>query len=343
MSRAILSANPYEELGLDVSIVERLAASTGRGGPDNSDLTERGIRGLFLENLELGAVKNWALQAGLLFESDAVTEKHRWLGQVPEPRKHFGGLNLNKLRNLGVDITNEAYETSIWWAKRDWKLDKTSCLARRVPQLATAYLDHWNKLLVDLMVANAAAYDGVALFATAHSIGDSGTMDNALVAGTLPALNVTTAARPTRDESIDILSGMASHFFTFKDDQGRPANQAAGEFLMVCPPAMAPGMIAATRDLMSNSGSTNPLSNLGWKFGVAPEARLTNTAVCYLIRVDDKSAPAFILQEEDTPSVEILGEGSEHWIKNNEAIATAKASRAVGAGDFKKIIRGTLS
>jgi len=344
----ILSANPYEEIGLDVHLVDRpssarLATAQARGGPDNSALTERGIRGMFFEQLELGAAQIWALQTGLMFQSDTLTEKHRWLGQVPEPRKHFGGLNLNKLRNKGVDITNEDYESSIWWSKHDWRRDKTGHLARRVPQLATGFLDHWNKLLLDLMIANAVAYDGVSYFSTTHADGSSGTMDNALVAGTMPALNVVAAARPTKDECIPILTGMAAHFFSFKDDQGRPANQAAREFLVICPPAMAPGMIAAANDNLSNSGSTNPLSNLGWQFTIVPEARLTAADTCYMFRTDDRSSPAFILQEESMPSVEILAEGSEHWIKNNEAIATAKACRAAGPGDFRKAIRGVLS
>ena len=168
-------------------------------------------------------------------------------------------------------------------------------------------------------------------------------MDNALVAGTLPALNVVDTSRPTKDESLAILTGMASHFFTFSDDQGRPANMAARDFLVVCPPAMAPGMIAAAKDSLNATGGSNELGNLGWSYTIVPEARLATAENLFMFRTDDKSSPALILQEEDLPTVEILGEGSEHWIKNNEAIGTAKASRAAGPGDFKKAIRGVLS
>lgn len=348
MPRVILSENPYDEIHLGVSIIDRptrtaLAPSQARGGPDNSDLTERGIRGMFYEQLELGVRNIWALAAGLFFMSDTLTEKHRWLGQVPEPRKHFGGLNLTKLRNLGIDITNDDYEASVWWSKHDWRRDKTGHLARRIPELARSYLDHWNSLAVGIIEDNPNAYDGVAYFSTAHSVGDSGTMDNALVAGTLPALDVTDALRPTKDEALNILTGMAAHFFGFKDDQGRPANQAARDFLVVCPPPMAPGFISAVKDSLQSSGGSNELGNLGWNFIIVPEARLTDVNDLVMFRTDDKSSPALILQEEDTPTVEILAEGSEHWIKNNEAIGVAKASRAAGPGDFKKAIRGTLS
>ena len=349
MSRAILSANPYEEMKLSVSLLDNpsqevLAAAQARGGPDNSALTERGIRGMFYEQLEIGATKIWAIAAGLMFASDSVTEKHRWLGQVPEPRKHFGGLNLTKLRDLGIDITNDDYETSVHWSKHDWRRDKVGHLRRRIPELARAYLDHWNALAVLILESNPAAFDGVALFDTAHSIGSSGLVDNALVGGTLPALGgLTDPTRPSKTEALGILTGMASQFYEFKDDQGRPANQAAREFMLVCPPKMMPGFAAAANDGLNAQGGSNELGSLGWKFGIVPEARLTSANQVYLIRTDDKSSPSLILQEEDTPSVEILAEGSEHWVKNNEAMATAKASRAAGPGDYKKIIRGTTS
>lgn len=348
MPRVCLSENPYDEIHLGVTIIDkpseaRLANSQARGGPDNSALTERGVRGLFFERLELGVQQIWAIRAGLMFQSDTLTEKHRWLGQVPEPRKHFGGLNLNKLRDLGIDITNDDFESSVHWSKHDWRRDKTGHLRRRVPQLAQAYLDHWNSLAVTVMEDNTTAYDGVALYSTTHSVGDSGTMDNALVAGTLPALGVADPVRPTKAEATLILTGMAAHFFTFKDDQGRPANQGARTFMLVCPPAAGPGFIAAANDMLNAAGGTNELSNLGWTFIIIMEARLANASIIYMFRIDDRSSPALILQEEDTPTVEILAEGSEHWIKNNEAMATAKATRAVGPGDFTHTIRGTMS
>lgn len=352
MPRAILSANPYdpkEGIRLGVSIIEnlsneQLATAQARGGPDNSALSERGIRGMFYEQLELGAQRIWAIRAGLMFMSDTLTEKHRWLGQVPEPRKHFGGLNLTKLRDLGIDITNDDYETSIHWNKHDWRRDKVGHLRRRVPELARAYLDHWNKLAVEIFETNPVGFDGVSFFNTAHSVGDSGAIDNALVAGTLPALGaLTDPTRPSKAESLGILTGMAATFYKYKDDQGRPANQGAREFLVVCPPDMMAGLTAAAKDGLNADGGTNELTNLGWSFTIVPEARLTDPNDLFMVRTDDQSSPALILQEEDTPTVEILAEGSEHWIKNNEAMSTAKACRAAGPGDFKKAIKGTTS
>lgn len=372
MPRLLLSDNPYGELDLEVAIIDRprrlggarssteqrvitpsqqlalpgsqlLAPSSARGGPDNSDLTERGVRGLFYEQLEIGVRAIWAIQAGLMFASDTLTEKHRWLGAVPEPRKHFGGLNINALRNKGIDVTNEDYETSIGISKHDWRRDKTGHLGRRSPELAMAYLDHWNKLCVDVCESNDTAYDGVAFFSDSHSDGSSGTIDNNLTTANLGALNVSDTTAPTKAEALAILSGMAAKFFGFKDDQGRPANQGARTFLLLVHPDIAPNFVAAARDMLTVTGGTNPLSNLGWTFLVVPEARLSSSTVLYMFRVDDRSSPAFILQEEDSPSVEILGEGSDHFVKNNETIVTAKACRAAAPGDFRKAIKGTIA
>lgn len=357
MPRVVLSSNPYEEIGVEVMLIDkprraggarssheaRLATAYARGGPDHSDLTERGIRGMFYEALELGAQSIWAMQAGLFFVSDALVEKHRWLGQVPEPRPHIGGLNLVGMNNFGIDVTNEDFETSVNISKHDWRRDKTGHLSRRLPQLATAYLDHWNKLSVDVLENNSTAFDGVALFSGAHSIGSSGTMDNDLAAGDIGALNIADTDAITKEEAFNVLTGLASYFFRYKDDQGRPANQAAKDFMVVGPPGHSAGFLAAIKDMTTGTGGTNPLSNLGWTFTYVPEARLSSTTIIYMFRVDDKGSPALILQEEDTPTVELLGEGSEHYVKNNEAIGTAKATRAAAPGMPTRVIRATFS
>jgi len=64
-------------------IHEKLATAEARGGPDNSGVTERGIRGLFYDSLEIAARDMWSTRMGLGLSSDTKTEKPRWLGSVP--------------------------------------------------------------------------------------------------------------------------------------------------------------------------------------------------------------------------------------------------------------------
>lgn len=323
--------------------IERLALANARGGPDNSAITERGIRGLFYDALEMGRDLSWARRVGLYLASDAQTEKHRWLGQVPEPRKHFGGLHATPLNNFSLDITNEDYENSIEVSLHDWRRDKVAQLQPRFAELARAWEDHWNKLAVDVLEDNLTAYDGVALFSGSHAIGDSGTIDNALAAGDLGSLNIATAGQPTKAEAAAIMADAAFYFYTMKDDRGRPANSAARQFMLLCHPTAAPGFFQALRDERYVQGGSNELRNLGVSFEVVVEPRLASATVAYMFRTDGLGSKPLILQEEKAPSVQIVGPESEHAIKNNSILAVSKTTRAVAPGEFRHALQLTMS
>ena len=325
-------------------IHEKLASAEARGGPDNSGITERGIRGIFYDTLELAARDMWSVRLGLPVASDTKTEKHRWLGSVPEPRRHFGGLNLQPLRNYSLDITNEDFEVSLPISLHDWERDKISHLSRKVAELSVSWADHWNVLSTEVLENNDTAYDGVALFAGTHSIGDSGTMDNDLAAGDVPALNVADASRATKAEASAILTGLSAYMFGYKDDYGRPANVMAKNFLLVCTPTQYPGFRQAIADELYVQGGSNELARLGLNFDVVAEPRLTGgDSVVYLARTDGISQKPFIHQREKEPDLQFCGPDSEHAIKNNEVVYVSKARRAAAPGEFRHIVKATLS
>lgn len=337
--RAALAA----EVGTSAKDRERLALATARGRPDNSQLTERGIRGIFYDALELNAATAWAQQVGLYMPSNTRTEKHRWLGQVPEPRKHFGGLNASPLNDFSLDITNEDYEITVPFSTHDMLWDQVGHLSRRITEIAIAWADHWNKLSVDVLEGSDLAYDGVALFSGSHSIGDSGTLDNDLAAGDVAALNVSNTSRPTKAEAAAILSDLAAYMYRYTDDRGRPHNQGAKRFMLLCHPQALPGFRNAIADELYITGGSNELRNLGQEFAAVAEPRLASTSVVYLFRMDGVSSKPLILQEAKRPSLEIVGPQSEHAIKNNEVLYVSKAIRAAAPGEFRQVIKATLS
>lgn len=321
--------------------IDRLASA--RAGFDNSALTERGIRGLFYDALETTADVTWAVRVGLFVPSDTETEKHRWLGATPGFREWVGGLLANGIANLGIEITNRDYEDTISISVHDRRRDKTGHILRRIGEMAMRANNLWEELIVALLEANPTCYDQQALFSAAHASGDSGTLKNLLTASEIPALNVTTAARPTKAECAIILQQLASHFFTFKDDKGKKANQGARNFLGVVPPNMYGPMQAAVADALYPQGGTNELSNLGWNFSVVPEPELSSETVLYLFRTDAPSSAAFILQEEVAPHIDVIAEGSEHTKKTNEELYIAKTTRGVGPGEWRHVLKATLS
>ena len=321
---------------------ENLSA-TARGGPDNTGITERGIRGIFYDALELAASTAWAQQVGLYHQSNTRTEKLRWLSSIAEPRAHFGGLNAAPLSDVSLDITNVDYELTIPFSTHDQLWDQVGQIARRTGELATAWADHWNKLSVDVLEANTVAYDAVAMFASTHAIGDSGTMSNLLTASDLGSLNVSDTNRPTKAEAGAILADLAAYMYRFKDSSGRPANQGAKKFMVLCHPAAAPGFRQAISDEYYITGGSNELRNLGQQFVLVAEPRLAADTEIYLFRMDGPSSKPLILQEAKTPSLQIIGPQSEHAIKTNEVLYVSKAIRAVAPGEFRHAIHATLS
>ena len=322
---------------------EKLTEATARGGPDNSAITTRGIRGIFYDALELAQAGAWARQVGLYMPSNTRTENHRWLGQVPEPRKHFGGLNATPVNDFSLQITNEDFEITLPFSTHDQMWDQVGHISRRTGELAVAWADHWNKLSTDVLEDNLTAYDSVALFSASHSIGDSGTMSNLLTSSDLASLDVAAAARPTKAEASAVLSDLAAYMYRYKDDKGRPTNQGAKSFMLLCHPAVLPGFRNAIADELYITGGSNELRTLGQTFQAVAEPRLASTSVIYMFRTDGVSSKPLILQEAKPPTLQVVGPQSEHAIKNNEVLFVSKATRAAAPGEFRQVIKATLS
>jgi phage major head subunit gpT-like protein len=338
----ILAAGARGEIDVPEGPYERLAAA--RGGYDNSALTERGILGIFFDSLEASFDRMWASRVGLLIPADAESQTHRWIGQTPKMREWLGGLLAKGLNDTGITIVNRDFEASMEISAHDHRRDKTGGIQRRVGELAAQANDHWCQLLIDVCLEGApTAYDGLSLFHSAHTFGDMTAFDNDLEVGTIPALQVATAARPTREEASDILIQSTAHFFTAQDDKGSVANQGARQFLLLCPPAMGPGFLQAVRHDLGVTGGTQLTSGLGWTWEVVMEPRLASSTVAYLMRTDAPSSRPFILQSEVEPYVDVIAEGSEHAKKNNSHLYTVKATRYVGPGEFRQVLKLTLS
>lgn len=323
--------------------LERLAVADARGGPDNTGITERGIRGLFWNSLEVAEQEVWSVAAGLKFDSDTKTEKHRWLGQVAQPRAAFGGLNATPLRDFSYDITNEDFELSLEVSLHDWRRDKIDAIARRVGEFGSSWADHWNVLALRTMQANDAAYDGVALFSASHVLGDQSSIRNILTATQVESLDVVDTNRPTKAEAAAILADMAAYFSTMVDDQNRPFNQGAKRFMLLCHPVCLPGFQQAIHDQLYVQGGSNELANLQQSFIAVGDARITTQTELFMFRLDGRSAKGLILQSELEPTMTVIGPGSEHATVNSTGLYVSRACRNVKPGEFRHVLKGTMS
>lgn len=316
----------------------------GPGSGVHAPLGVRGIIGSFYRRFENVLGGSWAPAISTVIASDQETETYKLAGGAPALTAWRGHRTVSDLRVDGITLTNDDYEAAVGITRADWRRDKTGQLMVRVDDLARRAGTHWESLVTTLIENNTSggAYDGQDFFDTDHSLGSSGTYDNELVAGTLGALNVATAASPTEDEMVSVIVELIAAAYKAKDDQGEPYNGDAKEWAVMVSPNLMGSTLAAIRSSLRKSGSSNavPLQD----FNVTPivNPRMTTTAVVLAFRLDT-AMKSFILQDEAGVMMEVKGEGSDYAFDNGAYAFGVCATRAAGYGEYTAAIKGTLS
>ena len=313
-----------------------------RSGPDYSRITEKGLIGMFRQELEPIIGEGWASQIGMPSKSDQETETYRWLGMTPALREWVGGRQAKGMRVESYQITNKIFEATLDIPIDDLRRDKIDAIRPRLGDLAVRAKEHWEKLLTELIIANGLCYDGQNFFDTDHVSGSSGTLQNDLDATDVPALNVSTAAKATRDEMIGVITGLVEYIYGYKDDQGEPMNGGAKQFMFMVPVAQYAAAVGAVTDALTANGGSNTLIGQRFKVDVMPNPRLTTATEVYLFRTDGRAKP-FILQSELDAMASVIGAGSEEEFKNRRWLFGVEAIRNAGYGLWQHAIRATLS
>jgi phage major head subunit gpT-like protein len=312
------------------------------GGPDYSEITEKGLLGMYRQEFEDAIGAGWADAIGMRVKSNQETETYRWLGMTPALREWVGDRKAKGIAVKSYTLTNKLYEATLEIPVDDLRRDKISALRIRIADLARRAAQHWEKLITEAIVANGLSYDGQNFFDTDHSEGASGTIINDVAAAQVSALNVTTAAAATREEMVDVIIGLIQHLYGFKDDAGEPMNGGARQFMLMVPVNQYGAAVAAVTDRLTSSGSTNPLIGQRFSVEVVVNPRLTSTTQIYLFRTDSSAKP-FILQSELDNQASVIGAGSEEEFKFRRWLLGVEAIRTVGVGLYQHALRATLS
>jgi len=293
----------------------------------DTGLSSRAIIGRFYRRLEEFADAAWWTRLAMRFVSRQESETYRWLGMVPQVREWVGGRQVRPLRSQGVTIVNKVWESTIRVDADEQRRDKTGQIMIRVNEMARRVATHPNKLLTDLMLSGASdvGYDGAPYFSATHSEGDSGTQSNSIThdAGTPTA--------PTDEEMYAAIVRAIAQLLGLLDDQGEPMNESARGFLVMVPMSfISPTLVALSSRIIDASG--NPLAG-GDPFKVAWVAnpRLTWTDRFAVFRNDGETRP-FIFQEELPVQVQVLAEGSELEVNENQHQYGVKAIHEAGYG-----------
>ncbi|MEW6253660.1 MAG: Mu-like prophage major head subunit gpT family protein, partial [Planctomycetota bacterium] len=127
---------------------------------------------------------------------------------------------------------------------------------------------------------------------------------------------------------------------SFKDDQGEPMNESAREYLAVVPLNMLAATLAALAG-KTPDGLVNPLAGGEFRVSWVANPRLTWTDKFALFRTDGTTRP-FIFQEELPVQVQVLAEGSELEVNENQHQYGVKAIHEAGYGFWQDACLVTL-
>jgi hypothetical protein len=127
-----------------------------------------------------------------------------------------------------------------------------------------------------------------------------------------------------------IVKGIAQ-IIGFKDDQAEPMNESARRFLVMVPMSFLSSTLVALSS-QTVDASSNPLATAG-PFNVdwVANPRLTWTEKFAIFRTGGETRP-FVFQEELPVQVQILAEGSELEINENQHQYGVKAIHEAGYG-----------
>lgn len=275
-------------------------------------------------------------KVALKINSTKGKEEHHWLGANPQMREWKGGRQAKRLREFTYEIPNKTYEATVEVHVNDLRRDNWNSIQTQVNGLPDGAVEHPAQLCSELVVAGESkvCYDGKAFFAADHQEGDSGVQSN-IITVDITDLGIADPGEvddPTDEVMAKAIMRACQRMFLFKDDQGRPINGTAKEFLVHVPVnLMAPALAALTNKVMTN-GKNNTLLNAPFTVNleVDPFLSIGQWDDQFAVYRTDGNGKPFIFQEEYKAKFSAKAEGSEFEFDTNQHQYGVDASYGVG-------------
>ena len=310
-------------------------------------LQEKGVRTMFFRSLAEQIERLWLPSVAAILPSDEDKETYRWLGQVSPMRVWTGTRHKTGLKVYEQIISNVKYEATMEMMLDDLRQDKTGRLLPKVRDFAVrAAVLPQAEVTANVIVANATAYDGNALFFDRSSLTTGGGFHNDMsVANGDLMFNAVDAAAPTSEEMKSCILAMSSRMMSAVDDQGEPTNADSKSFAIMAPHHLAPSVLAALRTEYTSAGVSNTLrdvtAGMSWTYNVLVNPRLTGN-VFYMMRTDSAVKP-LIWQEHTGVQWSYKDESSDYAFDYDAVVYGIWRKGAAAPGEPSMIIRGTLT
>lgn len=303
------------------------------------NLSFRHIIGDYALTYQAMLLSSFAAMIASSYTSTQPQERYDWLRSNPSMRKFTGERSSTALGGDSVTVLNDTYEGTLEFKLDDLTFDKSTQCRDRIADLAREVAVFPEELLTTLLTTNGNAYDGVAFFSGSHAVGGV-TVDNDVVA----ADGLAGGSAPTTAQMSSNLLIALTRILGFKNDKGRPMNEAAREFMVMVPPELFGATVAAIDAMFTSASATNPLQTLaGRGFRLVPQlnARLSTGNQFYMFRMD-AGIKSLLLQQQSMKPV-VLDENSEHCKKTRKVMFGHDWRGGVGYGRFELALRGTTS
>lgn len=312
-------------------------------------ISDKQVMGWFFQRYDPIMETSWVNQLAIRVDSNVAVEEYAGLGNAPAMREWIAMRLMKSLREYRMLVRNKDYEATLEIFRKDLRRDRTGQLQAKIGELAERAAEHDEKLLsnmIDIAMTSTAttlSYDGQIFFDTDHAVGDSGSMSNdisvdisALTTGTHG-----TVTAPSAGEMAGAIQAGVSQFFTFKDDQGEPVNGRTSQILIMVPPGLWSAAEQALTAPAFGGGETNPIFGSSIQKQLVVNPRLTWTDEFAIFRTDGIQKP-FLIQVEEAPVFEVVGEGSEYAFDYAAHKYGVRKSGAVAPWDFTKAVLVTL-
>lgn len=269
-------------------------------------VSERSVVGTFFKRMNELRAMSWAERIASMFSSNQASERYPWLGEAPRMRKWEGPRYKRELRGEKLVVINDKFEATIEVDVDDLRRDKTGQIQARISELAesAAYLP--DEVLTALLNANGTAYDGDSFYTSSRTKGKNVTVDN--------DISISGVSDPTKPTVAEAEQGMLDGIVQIigqKDDEGRPMNKAARQFLVMVPMKHWAPHIGALKNSFTSASTSNTLKEMGFQIAVVPNTELTATDEIHIFRID-AGVKGLIWQDEVKPMMQVVGRGSEY-------------------------------
>ncbi len=320
------------------------------GNPYSQPFDSRNlIAGFDLAMSEATNERLWAAGISIELPSTREVEDVAWLGQVPIMRRWIGGRKETTLNKYQMTIKNYPYEATLPISIDDLRRDKLGIIMKRVADLGTRTVTHWNTLIGQWIAAGTAgtkalAYDGQYFFDTDHNESGSN-QTNALTATEVPAADVATTTTLTTTEAANIVTQTIAYMMGYTDDQGEPINQGATDVLILCTKVgHYNGLKTALglNNLGTGSGNNNPI--LAWRdytinVQYVPQRVTAIDSLYFFFGSPSMGATPLVRTVEQPVAVRI----EDDIFKNRRQLFGVDAIRGVAYGSWQKAAKVTLS